>query len=1204
MTEALAKKKRIRAGHKASATKTIRQIEDVLTDEPPDPERLSLLRLTLNEKLETIKALDSEVIELFEDEGTLATEIEQTDDYKESIFSTLIKVDRVTKAPPTRVPPIPTPPVDTRAPPTDFRSSRVRLPKLQLRSFGGDLTKWTTFWESFESAVHSNPELSDVEKFNYLNSLLERSAREAVSGLALTSANYHKAIETLQKRFGCKQQIINKHMDSLLQVEAVTSSQNTRALRKLFDFISSHVRSLASLGVETDTFGGLLCPVLINKIPADLQLIISRQVSEADWNLDILMKAIEEEIVARERVGAGSARFPVCRATSEQRPPPTAATLVSGEPANTPAPCCYCGQPHYPTDCDTITTVDARKQLLRRNGRCFSCLRRGHLSRDCRSASRCRGCRGRHHTSICESSSTSKPINRGSSQSHTPNSGSSTVAPNPTSTPPVSTSSTPSITTHSALNPSAPPFTPPSSSTSLCANANKVIFLQTALTDVSNPRNPSHMLNARIVLDNGSQKSYVTERVKNFLSLPVTATEPLSIAAFGSSRRESKHCDVVRLAIRTKSGHNHELNLYVVPHICDPLTTPTVSTCVEMHDHLAHLDLADVSQDPTLEIDVLIGFDHYWDFVTGQIIREQSGPVAIETTLGWILSGPAELPGQQRSTVSLTTHTLRVEGVTNKELDTTLRSFWELESLGIQMPTKDPVSDEFTSTIQMKEGRYEVSLPWREYHDPLPDNYELSRHRLHGLMRRLRQQPAILREYNAIICDQLEKGIVEVVPVTDDQPQKTHFLPHHAVIRRDKKTTKVRVVYDASARSRGPSLNDCLYTGPKFNQKILEILLRFRSYPVALVADIEKAFLMISMSPKDRDTLRFLWFKDAFKEGSDIVKLRFTRVVFGVSPSPFLLNATIQHHLNKYHTSHPELVKILTRSIYVDDVVFGADSEEEAYALYADSKEILKHGSFNLRKFVTNSPTLQNLIDAQEMTPPSKTIAGTSVAVEALEETYTESTLPISTSNSPDEHKVLGVQWNVAQDLLVVSLDGIEATAAQLNPTKRNVINLIGQIYDPLGFISPITIRFKKLMQELCKVKIGWDQPLEGELLTKWRKLVNDLKASRPLTLPRSYFNTVRDESADYHLYGFCDASVTAYAAVVYLVESTWDHMCSSFVASKTRVAPLKVQTIPRLELLSAVLLARLVTTISESLSSRITLNEPRCFTDSQVSLF
>ena len=172
-------------------------------------------------------------------------------------------------------------------------------------------------------------------------------------------------------------------MDALLQVEAVTSSQNTRALRKMFDYISCHIRSLKSLGIESDSYGGLLCPVLLNKIPADLQLIVSRQVPEADWKLDVLMGAIEEEIIARERVSAGQGRPPPRRGTSEQKPPSTAAALVSGEPSNVQTPCCYCGQLHFPNDCDTITHVDARKQSLRRNGRCFSCLRRGHLGRDC-----------------------------------------------------------------------------------------------------------------------------------------------------------------------------------------------------------------------------------------------------------------------------------------------------------------------------------------------------------------------------------------------------------------------------------------------------------------------------------------------------------------------------------------------------------------------------------------------------------------------------------------------------------------------------------------------------------------------------------------------------------------------------------------------------------------------------------------------------
>ena len=153
-------------------------------------ERLSLLRLTLNEKLEIIKALDTEVIDLIDDEEALASEIEQADGYKEGVFQALIKIDRVTKAPPASI--SPTTPVegeDHILSPVS-RSSCVRRPKLQLRSFSGDLTKWTSFWESFKSAVHTNDDLSNVEKFNYLNSLLERSAREAVSGLALTVANY------------------------------------------------------------------------------------------------------------------------------------------------------------------------------------------------------------------------------------------------------------------------------------------------------------------------------------------------------------------------------------------------------------------------------------------------------------------------------------------------------------------------------------------------------------------------------------------------------------------------------------------------------------------------------------------------------------------------------------------------------------------------------------------------------------------------------------------------------------------------------------------------------------------------------------------------------------------------------------------------------------------------------------------------------
>jgi len=239
-----------------------------------------------------------------------------------------------------------------------------------------------------------------------------------------------------------------------------------------------------------------------------------------------------------------------------------------------------------------------------------------------------------------------------------------------------------------------------------------------------------------------------------------------------------------------------------------------------------------------------------------------------------------------------------------------------------------------------------------------------------------------------------------------------HYLPHHAVVRQDKKTMKLRVVYDASAKSTDPSLNDCLYTGPKFDQKIMDILLRFRTVKVVLTADIERAFLMISICERDRDALRFLWF-DITKEQPRVCAFRFARVVFGVSSSPFLLNATIRHHLNKYLSSHPELVSSILQSIYVDDIVFGADSEEEAFTLYKESKALLKTGGFNLRKVTTNLGELQDLINQEEGIPapsqPSHNVAS--------DETYTKSTLGNTQIVQSGEHKTLGVRWCMDTDM-------------------------------------------------------------------------------------------------------------------------------------------------------------------------------------------
>ena len=177
----------------------------------------------------------------------------------------------------------------------------MKLPKITLPRFNGDPVRWTSFWDSYQSAVHLNSELTEVDKFNYLWSLLDRSAHDAITGLTLSSANYQQAIEILRKRFGNKQVIITKHRDTLMSMEPISSDRHLKDLRRLYDHTETHVRSLKLLGIEAASYGALLSLVLLAKLPPDLRLIVSRKVSDSNLDIDALLSTFEEELTARER---------------------------------------------------------------------------------------------------------------------------------------------------------------------------------------------------------------------------------------------------------------------------------------------------------------------------------------------------------------------------------------------------------------------------------------------------------------------------------------------------------------------------------------------------------------------------------------------------------------------------------------------------------------------------------------------------------------------------------------------------------------------------------------------------------------------------------------------------------------------------------------------------------------------------------------
>lgn len=232
-----------------------------------------------------------------------------------------------------------------------------------------------------------------------------------------------------------------------------------------------------------------------------------------------------------------------------------------------------------------------------------------------------------------------------------------------------------------------------------------------------------------------------------------------------------------------------------------------------------------------------------------------------------------------------------------------------------------------------------------------------------------------------------------------------------------------------------------------YNPLIFDRLVRFISYKVALTADLEKAFLMVSVEEADHDVLRFLWVKDFKRETPEFKVYRFTCVVFGISSSPFLLNATIRFHLERYLKTNEVHVRRLLCSTYVDDIITGGETEKEALKLYVQSKQIFREGGFNLRKFLTNSKHLQEQIDLKETQCTSSLCRD--------KPTYSEATLGTSHPLRTEEHMFLGVLWNPASDQFLFDTSGITQLAHDLSPTKRNLVSLIGKFYDPLGFLSP-----------------------------------------------------------------------------------------------------------------------------------------------------
>ncbi|GFV91446.1 integrase catalytic domain-containing protein [Trichonephila clavipes] len=368
-----------------------------------------------------------------------------------------------------------------------------------------------------------------------------------------------------------------------------------------------------------------------------------------------------------------------------------------------------------------------------------------------------------------------------------------------------------------------------------------------------------------------------------------------------------------------------------------------------------------------------------------------------------------------------------------------------------------------------------------------------------------------------------------------------------------------------------------------FSLILRHILINFRLNAIAFCSDIKQAFLQICLADEHKDAVRFLWSDDepCVHKRPKLQVYRFNRVNFGVISSPFLLAATIRHHIEKYKHEFPDTVELLDRNFYVDDLISGGNEFEEALHTSRRAKNIMEAAGMDLRKWITNDA---NLIEQWK------------------KENFNVHPVHETVSLGGNGTKVLGLSWNTNEDYLTTDTKSLLEFVSLDKNTKRFILQAVGKIFDPLGLISPFTVRMKCLLQDLWKEETQWDDPLPTHIEKEWKKWCEELPHLRNLKIPRLVLDSTLLED-DVELHSFCDASKKAYGAAIYLRTKSRNGISVKLVTSKNRVAPLNCVTLPRLELLGALVAARVASKVKKIVNLKRSCLQYH-WTDSKIVLF
>ncbi|XP_017881790.1 uncharacterized protein LOC108625943, partial [Ceratina calcarata] len=671
----------------------------------------------------------------------------------------------------------------------------------------------------------------------------------------------------------------------------------------------------------------------------------------------------------------------------------------------------------------------------------------------------------------------------------------------------------------------------------------------------------------------------MTDRLANSLGLP---KEKCSIPISTMNKTRSATNYLVKATIRSRlNDFTRMLSFLTVMDIAGLVPDERISR-KNLHLPL-NKPLADPQFDQPGEIDMLIGSGTTLSTLcVGQVkLSKPSEPDLYlqNTRLGWIIGGNVS----ERSAVPESSNDHRCL-LTN--LERIMRQFWEIEE-----PTKKPhliesdCEEHFRQhVIRDDNGRYVVALPFNNRKSELGQTRAMAEKRLASIERKLRRDANLHVQYAAVIEEYLTLGHMTRKP--DEQITEGYFLPHHAVVKESSQTTKVRVVFDGSAKSTtGISLNDTLLVGPTIQDDIFSLLLRFRSHNYVLTGDIEKMYRQFLVREEDRAYQRILW-RDA---DGQIAIYELNTLTFGLSPAPFLAIRCLHQLANDEGQQFPRAAEVIKNDMYVDDLLTGAETFEEAIILRNEIDALLRRGGLNLRQWASNDIKLLEGLPASHV----------NLRLQSKE----DSTI-----------KTLGVHWNSEHDSIIYTVHPTPLTG---RVTKRIILSDIARVFDPLGLLGPVITHAKLIMQRLWLEHLDWDDAIPLSIYTEWINYISHLPKLNHLSFSRKF---VPAAAEDIQLHGFCDASEKAYGACIYArAIDKHRRVTSTLLCAKSRVAPLKGvgtsklrsgegdrehvehATIPRLELCAAQLLAKLYATVRHA--TRLEPNKVIFWSDSTIAL-